>query len=162
VDVRPGHRVRRVRDRGGATARRRVPLPLPGRARRAHRSRPVRGRAPVREGLHRPGHRVPRGSGPHRRGARRRPPTARHTRTGPSLIGARHAVYSAHTRKAAKLKAVVETAPENLPGTTVHDQPDADGKRAGGEGKIFHFLLPGEGWLAAAWDTEIKRLAPEA
>src|SRR5699024_12330679 len=46
--------------------------------------------------------------------------------------------------------------------TTVHDQPDADGKRAGVADKIFHFLLPGEGWLAAAWDTEIKRLAPEA
>src|SRR5699024_7387110 len=83
-------------------------------------------------------------------------------RAGNSLIGARHAVYSAHTLKDAKLKAVVETAPENLPVTTVHDQPDADGKRAGVEGKIFHFLLPGEGWLAAAWDTEIKRLAPEA
>src|SRR5699024_10406969 len=82
-------------------------------------------------------------------------------RAGNSLIGARHAVYSAHTLKDAKVKAVVETAPENLPVTTVHDQPDADGKRAGVEGKIFHFLLPGEGWLAAAWHTEIKRLAPD-
>src|SRR5699024_9539733 len=28
--------------------------------------------------------------------------------------------------------------------------------------KSFHFLLPGEGWRSAAWDTEIERLAPEA
>ncbi|HLR43825.1 MAG TPA: DNA methyltransferase, partial [Brevibacterium sp.] len=83
-------------------------------------------------------------------------------RAGNSLIGARHAVYSASTLKGARLKVVIETAPENLPVTTVHDQPDADGIRAGVEGKIFHFLLPGEGWLAAAWDTEIKKLAPDA
>nr|WP_276549948.1 DNA methyltransferase [Brachybacterium muris] len=83
-------------------------------------------------------------------------------RAGNSLIGARHAVYSADTLKDAKLKAVIETAPENLPVTTVHDQPDADGTRAGVAGKIFHFLLPGEGWLAAASDAEIKKLAPDA
>nr|WP_281507864.1 restriction endonuclease [Brachybacterium sp. Marseille-Q7125] len=82
-------------------------------------------------------------------------------RAGNSLIGARHAVYSAGTLKDAKLKAVIETAPENLPVTTVHDQPDADGIRAGVDGNIFHFLLPGEGWLAAASDAEIKKLAPE-
>ncbi|MFE7605267.1 restriction endonuclease [Brachybacterium paraconglomeratum] len=83
-------------------------------------------------------------------------------RAGNSLIGARHAVYSASTLKDARLKAVIETAPENLPVTTVHDQPDADGKRTGVAGKIFHFLLPGEGWLAAASDAEIKKLAPDA
>ena len=83
-------------------------------------------------------------------------------RAGNSLIGARHAVYSASTLKDARLKAVIETAPEDLPVTTVHDQPDADGIRAGVDGKIFHFLLPGEGWLAAASDAEIKKLAPDA
>ncbi|EYT49855.1 DNA methyltransferase [Brachybacterium muris] len=83
-------------------------------------------------------------------------------RAGNSLIGARHAVYSAETLKDARLKAITETAPENLPVTTVHDQPDADGTRAGVAGKIFHFLLPGEGWLAAASDAEIKKLAPDA
>lgn len=83
-------------------------------------------------------------------------------RAGNSLIGARHAVYSASTLKDAKLKAVIETAPENLPVTTVHDRPDANGIRAGVGGKIFHFLLPGEGWLAAASDAEIKKLAPDA
>ncbi|MCT1908324.1 restriction endonuclease [Brachybacterium paraconglomeratum] len=82
-------------------------------------------------------------------------------RAGNSLIGARHAVYSADTLKGARLKAVIETAPENLPVTTVHDQPDADGIRAGVDGRIFHFLLPGEGWLAAASDAEIKKLAPD-
>ena len=83
-------------------------------------------------------------------------------RPGNSLIGARHAVYSANTLAKARLKAVVETAPENLPITTVHDGPAADGTRAGVADGIFHFLLPGEGWLAAARDTEIKRLAPDA
>lgn len=83
-------------------------------------------------------------------------------RAGNSLIGARHAVYSAGTLKDARLKAVIETAPENLPLTTVHNEPGADGTRAGVDGKIFHFLLPGEGWLAAASDAEIKKLAPDA
>src|SRR5699024_5680098 len=82
-------------------------------------------------------------------------------RAGNSLIGARHAVYSAHTLKDAKVKALVQTAPENLPVTTVHAQPDADGKPAGVEGKIFQLLLPGEGWLAAASDAEIKNLASD-
>jgi len=83
-------------------------------------------------------------------------------RAGNSLIGARHAVYSASTLKDAKLKAVIETAPANLPVTTVHDPVDADGRRTGVAGKIFHFLLPGEGWLAAASDAEIKKLTPDA
>ncbi|MGP5412088.1 restriction endonuclease [Brachybacterium paraconglomeratum] len=82
-------------------------------------------------------------------------------RAGNSLIGARHAVYSANTVAQARLQAVIETAPENLPVTTV-DQPDADGIRASVDGRIFHFLLPGEGWLAAASDAEIKKLAPDA
>lgn len=83
-------------------------------------------------------------------------------RAGNSLIGARHAVYSADTLKDTRLKAVIETAPEDLPLTTVHDEPGTDGNRAGVDGKIFHFLLPGEGWLAAASDAEIKKLAPDA
>ena len=83
-------------------------------------------------------------------------------RPGNSLIGARHAVYSAHTLNTAKLKAVTETAPEALPLTTVREYPAADGQRASMAGKIFHFLLPGEGWLAAANDAEIKKLAPDA
>lgn len=83
-------------------------------------------------------------------------------RPGNSLIGARHAVYSANTLAKARLKAVVETEPENLPITTVHDEPAADGTRAGVADGIFHFLLPGEGWLAASRDAEIKRLAPDA
>jgi hypothetical protein len=82
-------------------------------------------------------------------------------RAGNSLIGARHAVYSAHTLKDAKLKAVIETAPENLPVTTVHDPSTPTGSAPASTGKIFHFLLPGEGWLAAASDAEIKKLAPD-
>src|SRR5699024_5861842 len=82
-------------------------------------------------------------------------------RAGNSLLGTRHAVYSASTLATARLKAVVETAPEDLPVTTVHDEPGEGGARAGVAGRIFHFLLPGEGWLAAASDAEIKTLAPE-
>src|SRR5699024_9212582 len=44
----------------------------------------------------------------------------------------------------------------------LHDEPTADGTRSSVSGKVFHFLLPGEGWLAAARDTEIKKLAPKA
>lgn len=82
-------------------------------------------------------------------------------RPGNSLIGARHAVYSAHTLTTAKLKAVTETAPKALPLATVREDPAADGQRASMAGKVFHFLLPGEGWLAAANDAEIKKLAPD-
>ena len=82
-------------------------------------------------------------------------------RPGNSLIGARHAVYSAHTLTTAKLKAVTEKAPEALPLTTVREDPAADGQRASMAGKVFHFLLPGEGWLAAANDAEIKKVAPD-
>ena len=83
-------------------------------------------------------------------------------RAGNSLIGARHAVYSARTLETARLKAVIESAPEPVPVTTVHEEPAADGKRSSTSEKIFHFLLPGEGWLAAASDTEVKKLAPDA
>lgn len=83
-------------------------------------------------------------------------------RAGNSLIGARHAVYTSQTLTSARLKAVIESAPEALPITTVHEDPAADGKRESVSGKVFHFLLPGEGWLAAAQDAEIKKLVPEA
>lgn len=82
-------------------------------------------------------------------------------RPGNSLIGARHAFYSADTLARAQLKAVVKSAPENLPVTTVHDSAGIDGQRVSVTGKIAHFLLPGEGWLAAAEDAEIKKLAPD-
>src|SRR5699024_818876 len=83
-------------------------------------------------------------------------------RAGNSLIGARHSVYTSDALASARLKAVIESAPEALPLSTVREEPAADGKRASVSGKVFHFLLPGEGWLAAARDTEIKKLAPEA
>lgn len=83
-------------------------------------------------------------------------------RAGNSLIGARHSVYSADALASARLKAVIESAPEALPLSTVRDERAADGKRASVSGKVFHFLLPGEGWLAAANDAEIKKLAPDA
>ncbi|WP_010533113.1 restriction enzyme [Brachybacterium squillarum] len=81
-------------------------------------------------------------------------------RAGNSLIGARHALYSSRALGEAKLKDVVATAPEALPLTTLHEQASESGRRPGVAGKVFHFLLPGEGWFAAAQDTEIKKLAP--
>lgn len=81
-------------------------------------------------------------------------------RAGNSLIGARHSLYTTEALTSARLKAVIETAPEALPLITVHEEPAADGKRSSVSGKVFHFLLPGEGWLAAASDTEVKKLAP--
>lgn len=82
-------------------------------------------------------------------------------RAGNSLIGARHAAYSMATFRKSKVKDVVSTAPEGLPLSTVHDEISSTARRRGLYGKIFHFLLPGEGWLAAAQDSEIKKIAPE-
>ncbi|WP_232226297.1 hypothetical protein [Brachybacterium phenoliresistens] len=81
-------------------------------------------------------------------------------RAGNSLIGARHSIYSRAALDTQRLKDVVQTSPRPLPVTTVRDDPAGDGKRPSVSGGIFHFLLPGEGWLAAASDTEIKKLAP--
>ncbi|WP_443358804.1 restriction endonuclease [Brachybacterium tyrofermentans] len=83
-------------------------------------------------------------------------------RAGNSLIGARHSLYTTEALASARLKAVIESAPEALPVSTVNEGRAADGKRASVSGKVFHFLLPGEGWLAAASDAEIKKLAPDA
>lgn len=80
-------------------------------------------------------------------------------RAGNSLIGARHALYSSRALGEAKLKDVVATAPEALPLATVHEEASGSGRRPGVAGKVFHFLLPGEGWFAAAQDAEIKKLA---
>lgn len=81
-------------------------------------------------------------------------------RAGNSLIGARHSIYSRAALDTQRLKDVVQTSPRPLPVTTVREDPAEDGKRPSVSGGIFHFLLPGEGWLAAASDAEIKKLAP--
>jgi len=71
-------------------------------------------------------------------------------RSGNSLIGARHAVYSASTVEKAKPKDRMGQAPDRIP---LSQSPAGQG--------IFHFLLPASGWGAAGGNNEIKKLAPE-
>src|SRR5699024_12756051 len=66
---------------------------------------------------------------------------------GNSLIGARRSVYS---RSTVKDKTWLKATPEK----TTAEQRDPQ--------NIYQFLLPAEGWGAAADATEGKKLAPEA
>ncbi|UVI34725.1 Eco57I restriction-modification methylase domain-containing protein [Brevibacterium spongiae] len=68
-------------------------------------------------------------------------------RRGNSLIGARRAVYS---RSSVKDKTWLKAAPEKVNADSRDPQ------------SIFQFLLPAEGWGAAADSKEGKNLAPEA
>ncbi|WP_062516829.1 hypothetical protein [Demequina gelatinilytica] len=70
-----------------------------------------------------------------------------HLRRGNSLIGARSAVY---TRDTINAKAWLTTPPTDI---TLGDRESH---------QIWHFLLPAEGWGAAADAKEAKELAPEA
>lgn len=82
-----------------------------------------------------------------------------HLQRGNSLIGARRAVY---TRDAVNSRAWLTTPPTDVPVAEMMTNA-ADGVVAGEvSGKIFHFLLPAEGWGAAADAKEAKALAPEA
>jgi hypothetical protein len=82
-----------------------------------------------------------------------------HLRRGNSLIGARRAVYS---RKQVADKAWLTAVPRDLPLTSFPDDIAAD--RVGsdlGDG-IHHFLLPADGWGAAADAKEAAGLVPDA
>ncbi|WP_225735780.1 Eco57I restriction-modification methylase domain-containing protein [Gulosibacter chungangensis] len=80
-----------------------------------------------------------------------------HLRRGNSLIGARHAVYSADQ---IKRRAWLKTEPAEIPTTTtVEDLADFTFATQI-SGKIFHFLLPAAGWGAAADNREVKELSP--
>jgi len=82
-----------------------------------------------------------------------------HLQRGNSLIGARRAVY---TRDAVNSRAWLTTPPTDVPVAELM-QNAANGVVAGEvSGKIFHFLLPAEGWGAAADAKEAKALAPGA
>ncbi|MDJ0457722.1 class I SAM-dependent DNA methyltransferase [Arthrobacter sp. NQ7] len=80
-------------------------------------------------------------------------------RRGNSLIGARRATYS---RQSVNDKSWLKCAPQDAPlsglvkaMTDNTDDPDV-------AGRIHHFLLPAEGWGAAADAKEVKDLAAEA
>jgi hypothetical protein len=82
-----------------------------------------------------------------------------HLRRGNSLIGARRAVY---TRSQVADKSWLTAVPRDLPLTSFPDDIAAD--RVGsdlGDG-IHHFLLPADGWGAAADAKEAAGLVPDA
>lgn len=97
-------------------------------------------------------------------------------RAGNSLIGARRATYAAENllkagEKAKKgkaeqsakksLKDLVEGAPDPIARGALSKGAGSDGSFGSVSGKIFHFLLPGEGWGAAGEDSAVKKLASE-
>lgn len=81
-----------------------------------------------------------------------------HLRRGNSLIGARRAMYApADLKKRAWLK----TEPTEISATSLADDLRDDRLASQTSGKIFHFLLPAEGWAAAADNAEVKKLTPD-
>jgi hypothetical protein len=79
-----------------------------------------------------------------------------HLRRGNSLVGARRAVY---TRNQVSTKAWLGEVPTDVPLTTLVD--DLAVERVASDG-IHHFLLPADGWGAAADAKEAAALVPEA
>ncbi|WP_208009828.1 Eco57I restriction-modification methylase domain-containing protein [Nesterenkonia sphaerica] len=78
---------------------------------------------------------------------------------GNSLVGARRAVYTASAARAGHYagKSAVESTP--LPLSGMAESMERDESDPAAAGAIHHFLLPGEGWGAAADAKEIKALA---
>lgn len=77
---------------------------------------------------------------------------------GNSLVGARRATYSVEQIKAKKY--LVEEAQAN-PLTGLAEALEHDAQDSSVVGRVHHFLLPGEGWGAAADAKEVKDLAGE-
>lgn len=80
-------------------------------------------------------------------------------RRGNSLIGARRATYS---RQSVNDKSWLKSAPEDAPlaGLVAAMNDETDDPNVAG--RVHHFLLPAEGWGAAADAKEVKDLAEEA
>ncbi|QUY61902.1 DNA methyltransferase [Gulosibacter molinativorax] len=81
-----------------------------------------------------------------------------HLRRGNSLIGARRAMYSTDNLKK---RGWLKTEPTEISARTLADDLRDDRFATATSGKIFHFLLPAEGWAAAADNKEVKYLSPE-
>lgn len=77
---------------------------------------------------------------------------------GNSLVGARRATYSV---QAVKAKAYLSEEPQANPLTGLVAALDAETSDPAVEGRIHHFLLPGDGWGAAADAKEVKDIAAE-
>jgi len=82
-----------------------------------------------------------------------------HLKRGNSLIGARRAVYS---RDSINSKSWLNSAPRDVPVSSLREDIDAGTVGSGLSGSIHHFLLPAEGWGSAVDAKEAKELAPEA
>jgi hypothetical protein len=79
-----------------------------------------------------------------------------HLRRGNSLVGARRAVYR---RSQVSDKSWLGAVPRNVPLTSL--VADVNAERIAADG-IHHFLLPADGWGAAADAKEAAALAPDA
>lgn len=77
---------------------------------------------------------------------------------GNSLLGARHAVYS---RKAVEGKKYLSEEPDPIPLEDLANSIDIGNPAPSFGDKIFHFLLPAEGWGAAAEAKDVKDLVGE-
>lgn len=78
---------------------------------------------------------------------------------GNSLIGARRATYS---REQVLAKKYLAEEPQANPLTGLVDALERDTDDVATLGRIHHFLVPGEGWGAAAQAKEVKDLAADA
>ncbi|MGP5194825.1 Eco57I restriction-modification methylase domain-containing protein [Arthrobacter rhombi] len=78
---------------------------------------------------------------------------------GNSLIGARRATYS---REQVLAKKYLAEEPQANPLTGLVDALESDTDDPAAVGRIHHFLVPGEGWGAAAQAKEVKDLAADA
>lgn len=80
-----------------------------------------------------------------------------HLRRGNSLIGSRRAAFS---RAEVDKKAHLSQTPTDYSVASLAQEMREDRVGNSTSGKIFHFLLPHEGWGAAADSKEAKNLAP--
>jgi len=81
-----------------------------------------------------------------------------HLRAGNSLIGATRSTYS---EKQVLAKEHFKVPPKKHPLTGLRDHATDVGLDPSTAGRIHHFLLPSQGWGAAADAKELKKLAPE-
>ncbi len=81
-----------------------------------------------------------------------------HLRRGNSLIGARRAVYS---RSAVDAKAHLSQPPTEIPLADLAARLDEGARGTDLAGRIYHFLLPADGWGSTADSKEARELAPD-
>lgn len=81
-----------------------------------------------------------------------------HLRQGNSLVGATRATFSAD---AVTKRNYLNETPLHHPVKGLADAMDAHGSDESTTGRIFHFLVPSNGWGAAADSKDLKNLAPD-